>query len=108
MIVRLKNTIFLVVAQPHHAPVLDRCADLRIRLQRQHLSSFLRNLIFFGQDDLSFCNPRQRLAVVPWHPLRGPGRQVLTMALQLDQIVEGVDGTQLTGVNQAHKQVADL
>jgi hypothetical protein len=45
VIMRFKNTIFLVIAQPHHAPVLDRRADLRIRLQRQHLSSFLRSQI---------------------------------------------------------------
>ena len=30
------------------------------------------------------------------------------MALQLDQVVEGVGSTQLAGVDQAHEQIADL
>ena len=36
---------------------------------------------------------RQRLAIVPWHPFRRAGGQFLCMALQLDQVVEGVDAT---------------
>jgi hypothetical protein len=30
------------------------------------------------------------------------------VALQLDQVVEGVSSTQLAGVDQAHEQIADL
>jgi hypothetical protein len=30
------------------------------------------------------------------------------VALQLDQVVEGVGSTQLAGVDQAHEQIADL
>jgi hypothetical protein len=36
------------------------------------------------------------------------GRQFLGVALELDQVIEGVDAAQLTGVNQAHKQVTYL
>ena len=36
---------------------------------------------------------RQSLAIVPGHPFRGPGGQFLSVALQLDQIVEGVGAT---------------
>jgi len=35
-------------------------------------------------------------------------RQFLGVALDLDQVIEGVDAAQLTGVNQAHKQVTYL
>ena len=51
---------------------------------------------------------RQSLAIVPWHPFRGAGGQFPGVALQLDQIVEGVGATQLAGVDQAHEQIADL
>jgi hypothetical protein len=47
----------------------------------------------------------QRLAIVPRHPLRGLGRQFLSVALHLGQVVEGVGAAQLTSVNQAHEQV---
>ena len=47
-------------------------------------------------------------ALVPRHPLRRAGRQFLSVALQLGQIVEGVGAAQLTSVNQAHEQVAHL
>jgi len=50
----------------------------------------------------SSCHdPLQRLAIVPWHPLRGTGRQLLGVALQFGQVVEGVGAAQLAGVNQA-------
>jgi len=51
---------------------------------------------------------RQSLAIVPWHPLHGTGGQFPGVALQLDQVVEGVHATQLAGVDQAHEQIADL
>src|SRR5580704_5758041 len=50
----------------------------------------------------------QSLAIVPRHPFRGPGGQLPGVALQLDQVVEGVGSTQLAGVDQAHEQIADL
>jgi hypothetical protein len=34
MIVRLNDTHFAMVEEPHHTPLLDRLADLRMRLQR--------------------------------------------------------------------------
>ena len=47
--------------------------------------------ILFGQAGIHHTSaPRQRLAVVPGHPLRGVGRQFLGVALQLGQIVERV------------------
>ena len=49
---------------------------------------------------------RQSFAIVPRHPFRRPGGQFLGMALQLDQVVEGVRATQLAGVDQAHEQIA--
>ena len=51
---------------------------------------------------------RQSLAIVPRHPFRGASGQFPGMALQLDQVGEGVGSTQLAGVDQAHEQVADL
>jgi hypothetical protein len=36
------------------------------------------------------------------------GPQFLGVALELDQVIEGVDAAQLTGVNQAPKQVTYL
>ena len=53
-------------------------------------------------------SPRQSLAIVPGHPFRWTGGQFLGVALQLDQVVEGVGATQLAGVDQAHEQIADL
>ena len=51
---------------------------------------------------------RQSLAIVPRHLFRGAGGQFPGVALQLDQVVEGVSSTQLAGVDQAHEQIADL
>jgi len=51
---------------------------------------------------------RHDLLVVPRHPLRWAGCQFLGVALQLDQVVEGIGTAQLTGVNQTHEQVAYL
>jgi hypothetical protein len=42
------------------------------------------------------------------HPLRRAGLQFLGVALQLDEVVEGVGAAQLTGVNQTHEPVAHL
>src|SRR5579859_3612677 len=79
-------------------------SDLELR---QAAKTFLH--VFVGRSIiLSYFNPCQGLAVVPRHPFRGLGRQVLWMALQLDQIVEGVGSIQPAGVNQAHKQVTYL
>ena len=50
--------------------------------------------------------PRQRLAVVPGHPLRRVLLQLLGMPLQLGEVVERIDAVQLAGVDQAHEQVA--
>lgn len=53
--------------------------------------------------------------MVPGHPRCHIDGQILNVALQLNQValqlnqkVEGVDAAQLTGVNQAHKQVPYL
>src|ERR1700676_793349 len=46
--------------------------------------------------------------VVPRHPLRGLRLHFLSMAPQLDQVVEEVGVAQLTGVNQAHEQITHL
>jgi len=53
-------------------------------------------------------SPCQSLAIVPGHPFRGAGGQFPGVALQLDQVVEGVGSAQLAGVDQAHEQIADL
>jgi hypothetical protein len=50
----------------------------------------------------------QRAASVDEYVSHGQGGQFLGMALQPDQIVEGVDATQLAGVDQAHEQITDL
>ncbi len=54
------------------------------------------------------CEPRQRLAVIPGHPLRWVGRQLPGMPLQLGEVVEGIGSIQLAGVDQAHEQVTGL
>ena len=51
--------------------------------------------------------PRQRFAVVPGHPLRWVLLQLLGVPLQLCQIVERIGPVQLTGMDQAHEQIAD-
>jgi hypothetical protein len=50
----------------------------------------------------------QRAANADEYVSHGQGSQFLGMALQPDQIVEGVDATQLEGVDQAHEQITDL
>src|SRR5580658_2672535 len=50
----------------------------------------------------------QGFPVVPRHPLRGLRLHFLSMALQLDQVVEGVGVAQLTSVNQTHEQIAHI
>jgi hypothetical protein len=52
--------------------------------------------------------PFQGFAIVPRHPLRRSSLDFLRMALQLGQIVEGVGIAQLTSVNQAHEEIADI
>ena len=52
--------------------------------------------------------PCQSLAIAPRHPFRGTGGQFHGVALQLDQVVEGVGATQLAGMDQAHKQITGL
>src|ERR1039458_3479792 len=54
------------------------------------------------------AGPRQRLAVVPGHPVRGRLLQLPSMALQLGEIVERIDVVEFAGVNQAHEQVSHL
>src|SRR5262245_1239317 len=49
----------------------------------------------------------QRFAVVPGHPPRGAGRDLVGVPLQLGQVVERVGLVQLAGVDQAQEQVAD-
>ena len=49
---------------------------------------------------------RQRLAVVPGHPVRGRLLQLPT--LQLGEVVERIDVVEFAGVNQAHEQVSHL
>jgi len=51
--------------------------------------------------------PRQRLAVIPGHPLRRTTLQLLSVPLQLSQIIERIGSVQLAGVDQAHEQIAD-
>ena len=51
---------------------------------------------------------RQRVSVVPGHPQGGIRRQLSSVPLQLDQVLERVDVAQLAGVNQTHEQVAHL
>ncbi len=38
-----------------------------------------------------------------WHPIRGIGRQLPGVTLQLGQILKRVGAAQLTAVNQRHK-----
>ena len=58
---------------------------------------------FVGSLDSSLSD----FAVVPGHPELGAGRERVGVPLQLRQVVERVDLIQLTGVDQAHEQVAD-
>jgi hypothetical protein len=53
-------------------------------------------------------NPRQRLAIVPWHPFCRIGRQFIGVSLKLGQLIEGVGAAQFRGVNEPHEQIADL
>src|ERR1039457_3417828 len=54
------------------------------------------------------AGPRQRLAVVPGHPVRGRLLQLPSMTLQLGEVGEGMDGVECEGVNQAHEKVPHL
>ena len=49
---------------------------------------------------------RQRLPVIPGHPVLRPLGEFPGVLLQLGQIVEGMAGTELAGVDEAHKEVA--
>ena len=50
----------------------------------------------------------QGLPVVPRHPGRRMLGQLLGVFLQFDEVVEGIDAIQFTGVDQAHEQIAHL
>jgi hypothetical protein len=52
--------------------------------------------------------PCQRLVVVPGHPVGGMIRDVVVMALERDEVVEGVGAVELRGVDEAHMDVADV
>src|SRR5947209_2571113 len=54
------------------------------------------------------CEPRQRLAVVPGHPLRRVLLQLLGAPLQLGEVAEWIDAVELAGVYQAHEQIPPL
>lgn len=47
----------------------------------------------FSADGTSYSSGLKRLAVVPGHPLRGVGRQLLNVALEFGQIIERVGAT---------------
>ena len=51
--------------------------------------------------------PRQRLAVIPRHPLRWMLLQFFGVPLQLGEIVERIGSVQFAGVDQTHEQIAD-
>jgi len=51
---------------------------------------------------------RQGLATLSRHSYRRVLGQLLGVFLQLDEIVEGIDLDQFTGVDQAHEQVAHV
>ena len=46
---------------------------------------------------------RQRLTVIPWHPIRRMRGELRDMPLQLREVVEGIDSVQLTGMDQTHE-----
>jgi len=50
----------------------------------------------------------ERVAVVPGHPLPRLRFELGWVALELDEVVEGIDLGQFGGVDQAHEQVADI
>jgi len=69
--------------------------------------------ILFGQEGIIILRgggrgePRQRVAIIPGHPLRGTSLQLLSLPLQLGQIIERIGSVQLAGVDQTHEQIAD-
>ena len=52
------------------------------------------------------CYSRQRVTVVPGHPLRRTRLEFRGMPEQLCQIVKRVGFVQFTGVDQTHKEIA--
>ncbi len=52
-----------------------------------------RRRSFSAMRHSSYFNPRQCLAIIPGHPLRGVGRQFLSMPLEFGQVVERVGAT---------------
>src|SRR5579864_9407717 len=50
----------------------------------------------------------QGVAIIPGHPFLRAGGQFPGMALEFDQIVEGVCAAQLAGVDKAHEKVSDF
>ena len=53
------------------------------------------------------CQPRQRLAVIPRHPLRWASLQLLGVPQQLGQIIERIGPVQFASMDQTHEQIAD-
>jgi hypothetical protein len=51
---------------------------------------------------------RERLAVVPGHPLLRVLRQLIGVPLEFGEVVEGVRALEFASVDQAHQGVADL
>src|SRR5262245_12237924 len=75
-------------------------------------SQFRGSMPSSKSDRLVGCSPtrqrsRHHFAVVPRHPELGAGRELVSVSLQLGQVVERVGPVQLAGVDQAHEQVAN-
>src|ERR1051326_4452275 len=68
-----------------------------------HAERSYRKTVLSGVDALTL----KRVAVVPWHPLGWVFFQLLQMALQLGEIVEGVGAAEFGSVDQAHEHVSD-
>jgi len=50
--------------------------------------------------------PRQRLTVIPGHPVLRPMDELLSVLLHLGQIVEGIGRAELAAVDEAYEEVA--
>src|ERR1051326_1254375 len=68
-----------------------------------HAERSYRKTVLSGVDALTLT----RVAVVPRHPLGWVFFQLLQMALQLGEIVEGVGAAEFGSVDQAHEHVSD-
>ena len=58
-----------------------------------------------GKSSAALC---QHISIVPGHPVRGFGSELPGVPLQFGQVLKGVHSTQFTGMDQTHKQIADL